>query len=69
MEVYDQREKGYIAVWLTNQEQRTIDRPELTKKLLSEVTTQKKCKVVFFLSGREDLYEKTEGLLLLNAKC
>ncbi len=68
MKIYDKQEKGYIEVWLTNEEQKIYDRAELTKQLLSE-TTAKKCKVVYFLSGNDDLYTNTEGLLLTNLGC
>lgn len=68
MKIYDKLEKGYIEVWLTNEEQKIYDRAELTKQLLSE-TTVKRCKVVYFLSGNDDLYTNTEGLLLTNLGC
>ncbi|MDD6059628.1 MAG: hypothetical protein PUB97_04490 [Ruminococcus sp.] len=68
MKIYDKQEKGYIEVWLTNEEQKIYDRAELTKQLLSE-TTAKKCKVVYLLSGNDDLYTNTEGLLLTNLGC
>ncbi len=50
LEIYNKQEKGFIEVWLTNEEQQMYDRAELTELLLSKVTS-KKCKVVFFLSG------------------
>lgn len=65
MEVYNKENKGFIEVWLTNEEQKIYDRKELTGKLLANVHN-KKCKVVFFLSGNDDLYSCTEGLLLRN---
>ncbi len=67
MEVIDNREQGFIEVWLTNEEQAQYDRSELTRQLLSEVGG-KKCKVAFFLSGNEELQLNTERLLLANLK-
>ena len=55
MEIYNKTHKGRIEVWLTNEEQQTYDRMELTEVLLSKVTA-KKCKVVFFLSGHGVLF-------------
>lgn len=66
MEIYDKRDQGFIEVWLTNAEQQSVDRPALTKRLLAGAGHPRRCKVVFFLSGTEDLYDKTEGLLLRN---
>lgn len=68
MEVYDKRKKGFIEVWLTNKEQEIYDRIELTGMLLKDIN-EKKCKVVFFMSGKEELYGNTEGLLLNNIGC
>ncbi|MBR6622915.1 MAG: hypothetical protein IKK91_03310 [Ruminococcus sp.] len=68
MKIFNKQDKGYIEVWLTNDEQQEYDLNELTKQLLSE-TTVKKCKVVYFLSGSEDLFTNTEGLLLKNLGC
>ncbi|MBQ4312358.1 MAG: hypothetical protein II773_12280 [Oscillospiraceae bacterium] len=68
MEIYNKENKGFIEVWLTNEEQKIYDRKELTERLLSDVSN-KKCKVVFFLSGNDDLYSCTEGLLLRNISC
>ena len=68
MEIYNKQDKGYIEVWLTNAEQQIYDRAELTKQLLSEVTV-KKCKVVFFLSGKGNLFQCTENLLISNLGC
>ena len=67
MEIDDNRDKGYIAVWLTNEEQKLYDRKKITSLLLSKAESPK-CKVVFFLSGSEDLCRNTEGLLLANLK-
>lgn len=68
MEIYDKRDQGYIEVWLTNAEQDQYDRKELTHQLLEKVNA-KKCKVVYFLSGSDDLYSNTEGLILNNIGC
>lgn len=68
LEIYDKQDKGYIEVWLTNEEQQHCDRAELTKKLLSKVKS-KKCKVVYFLSGQSDLFQCTEYLLTRNLGC
>ena len=68
MEIYDKRDKGYIEVWLTNAEQQIYDRKELTHQLLEKANV-KKCKVVYFLSGSDDLYSNTEGLILANLGC
>lgn len=68
LEIYDKKEKGYIEVWLTNQEQQMYDRKKITENLLSKVDT-KKCKVVFFLSGKGELYRNTENLLIQNLGC
>lgn len=68
MEIYDKRKKGYIEVWLTKEEQEIYDRSELTRLLLKDVK-EKKCMVMFFLSGKEELYNNTEGLLLKNFGC
>lgn len=67
MEINDNRDKGYIAVWLNNEEQKHCDRMALTSQLLKNVDDPK-CKVVYFLSGSEDLFSNTEGLLLANLK-
>ena len=68
MEIYDKRKIGYIEVWLTKEEQEMYDRSELTRLLLKDVK-EKKCMVMFFLSGKEELYNNTEGLLLKNLGC
>lgn len=68
MEIYDKKDKGYIEVWLTKEEHQKYNRAELSKQLLSKFSA-KKCKIVFFLSGSEDLYTNTEGLLLKNLGC
>lgn len=68
MEIVDKRDKGFIEVWMTNEEQQMYDCSELTHLLLND-TDQKKCKVVFFLSGNEDLCANTEKLLIANLGC
>lgn len=67
MEIYDNQENGYIAVWLTKEEKSHYDRDKLTGLLLSK-TNVTKCKIVYFFSGSEDLCRNTEGLLLANLK-
>ncbi len=67
MEIVDKKDKGFIQVWLTNEEQAEYDRSELTRLLLSKADS-KKCRVVYFLSGKEDLYPNVEKLLLMNLK-
>ncbi len=71
MEIYHKEDKEYIEVWLTNEEQETCDRKELTELLLSDLTPKKrkKCKVVYFLSGKGDLFQCTENLLINNLGC
>ena len=45
MEIYDNQENGYIAVWLTKEEKSRYDRDKLTGLLLSKtVTVKAKCK-------------------------
>ena len=68
LEIYDKHDKGYIEVWLTNSEQQQYDRKELSHQLLSKATV-KKCKVVYFLSGNDDLLSCTESLLKHNLGC
>lgn len=68
MEIYDKRNKGLIEVWLTNEEQERYDCAELTHLLLKD-TAPKKCKVIFFLSGKGDLCKDTEDLLISNLGC
>lgn len=68
MEIYNKQDKGLIEVWLTNEEQEIYDRKELTKLLLSKATV-KKCRVIYLLSGSEDLFANTERLLLQNMRC
>ena len=67
MEIHDNQEKGYIAVWLTNEEQKYYDRKQLTNLLLHKANNPK-CKVVFFMSGHDELYKNIKGLLLTNLK-
>lgn len=68
VELYDKRDQGFIEVWLTNAEQEYVDRSALAKQLLAEAGNPRRCKVVFFLSGKADLSEQTEGLLLRNLR-
>lgn len=68
MEIYDKQKQKYYEVWLTKSEQSEVDRNTLTKRLLAQ-KGDKKYKVVFFLSGDDDLYRCTESLLLMNLGC
>ena len=68
MEIYNKESENYISVWMTKEEQQLFDREELTNLLLSNVRN-KKCKVVYFLSGKGDLYRNTEILLTRNIGC
>lgn len=65
MEIYPDKDKRYISVWLTNEEQKYYDRNTLTSRLLANIDNPK-CKVVYFLSGKDNLYQCTESLLLSN---
>lgn len=67
LEIVDKKDKGFIEVWLTNEEQAEYDRSELTQLLLSKAGSRK-CRVVYFLSGSEELYPNIENLLLMNLK-
>ena len=67
LEIVDKKDKGFIEVWLTNEEQAEYDRSELTQLLLSKAGSRK-CRVVYFLSGSEELYPNVEKLLLMNLK-
>lgn len=67
MEIIDKQDNGYIAVWLTNEEQQLYDRGKLTPLLLKKAESQK-CQLVYFLSGSEDLCRNMEGLMLANLK-
>ncbi len=67
MEIEDKQDKGYIAVWLTKAEQELYDFSNITTLLLSKADSPK-CKVVYFLSGNEDLCKNMEGLLLANLR-
>ena len=68
MEIYRKESDNYISVWMTNEEQQLFDRQELTDLLLSTVKN-KKCKVVYFLSGNGNLYTNTENLIVRNIGC
>lgn len=57
------RNKNFIEVWLTNAEQKTVDRKKMTDKLL---TDNEKSKIIFFLSGSDDLIDCTSRLLIRN---
>ncbi|HAJ96637.1 MAG TPA: hypothetical protein DCO72_02725 [Ruminococcus sp.] len=66
MEIYDKRDKGFIEVWMTKEESQRYNRKELTRFILQQKRAGKKCKVVFFLSGKDDLFCCTENLLTTN---
>ena len=68
MEIYNKEKDNYISVWMTKEEQQLFDRQALTDLLLSTIKN-KKCKVVYFLSGKGDLYTNTENLLVRNLGC
>ena len=68
VEIYRKESDNYISVWMTNEEQQLFDRQELTDLLLSTVKN-KKCKVVYFLSGNGNLYTNTENLIVRNIGC
>ena len=68
LEIYNNEKDNYISVWMTKEEQQLFDRQELTDLLLSNVKN-KKCKVIYFLSGNGDLYSNTEILLTRNLGC
>lgn len=57
------KNKNFIEVWLNNEEQKTVDRKELTDKLLAD---NEKSRVIFFLSGSADLVDCTSQLLIRN---
>ena len=63
MEICYNKDKRFILVWMTNEEQKFYDRKKLTTQLLKDVDNPK-CKVIFYLSGKGDLFENTKGLLL-----
>ncbi len=65
MEINRDKNRRFISVWMTNEEQDLYDRKQLTARLLKNVDDPK-CKVIFYLSGKGDLFENTEGLLLAN---
>ena len=56
MEIYYDKGKSFISVWMTNEEQKLYDRKKLTAQLLKDVDDPK-CRVIFCLSGKGDLFE------------
>lgn len=68
MEIINKKEKGFIEVWMTNEEQNKFNREKLTHLLLTGNKT-KKCMVVFYMSGNSNLLENTENLLISNLGC
>ena len=65
MQICDKREKGYVEVWLSNKDQRTLNTSMLTQKIKKQINDQK-CKIVFYMSGCQDLLSNTENLLINN---
>ena len=63
MEIY--HEPKFISVWMTKDEEKRYDRKQLTAQLLKNVDDPK-CKVIFYLSGKGDLFENPNRLLLAN---
>lgn len=57
------RNKNFIEIWLTNAEQKTVDRKKMTDKLLAD---NEKSKIIFFLSGSDDLIDCTSQLMIRN---
>ena len=55
--------RGFIEVWMTNEERETIDRRKLTAQILADAGHPNKCKVVYFLSDSTDLTECMSSLL------
>ena len=68
MLIYNREPQGLIEVWMTIEEQKTIDRKELTAQILADAGHPKKCKVVYFLSGSADLTDCMSGLLRKNVR-
>lgn len=68
MEIHNHQDRGYIEVWLTNAEQKTINRKEIANRLLAEEGHLHKCQIVCFLSGSDNLYDNLENLLTSNVK-
>ena len=68
MLIYNREPQGFIEVWMTNEEQETIDRKALTAQILADAGRPKKCKVVYFLSGSADLTDCMSGLLRKNVR-
>ena len=54
-----------ILIWLTNDEQNDISLLEELKKKFCGLE-KKKTKLIFFLSGKQDLLKKTNELILHN---
>lgn len=68
LEIINRQKSGYFEVWLTNEEQQLYSRSELTALILSKADAAK-CRVMFFLSGSEELLPNTEKLLIMNSGC
>lgn len=69
MEINNHIKDGYIQVWLSNIEQQQYDRKVLTDIIIQQYNIKpKKCKVVFMLSGTDNLYQCTENLITSNVR-
>lgn len=67
MEVHVRDDSKLVEIWLTNAERQD----ELLQEKLKPIYRQykdKKYLVAVFLSGKADLYEKTQDLLLYNRR-
>lgn len=65
LEIHVREKEKMIEVWLTGQER---EKPEIKRRLeeLYRLGKERRCLVVVFLSGREELGELTSALLLHN---
>ena len=69
MEINNHIKDGYIQVWLSNIEQQQYDRKVLTDIIIQQYNIKpKNCKVVFMLSGTDNLYQCTENLITSNVR-
>ena len=51
MEIYDKRDQGFIAVWLSNAEQEQVDRAALAKQLLTDAGHPKNARSSIFFQA------------------
>lgn len=69
MEINNHIKDGYIQVWLSNIEQQQYDRKLLTDTIIEQYNIKpKKCRIVFMLSGTDNLYQCTENLITSNVR-